>query len=232
MSDKPTRHIILKATKDHAKSGYVSENGQVFLRGLSLSALEEDVPKKSRRSSGTMRSLISSIDDTVYTRETAETVLDLTQSDDNENYNNYERYLKGDPATQLTKAAHRRSYDETDSGNDVNTKERVKPTRKTSKPNHTPAASDADVESTGKASGTSSSKKKRRRTAGSSGKVATGTGYANKGFAEPAHGEGTFNDSGELSSDVAPSMTEEEDKEAPSEPSGSETGSQSELVRL
>lgn len=238
MAEKPTRHILLKVTKDHAKPGYISENGQVFLRGLSPTALqEEEIPKKSRQSSGTMRSLISSIDDTVYTRETAETVLDLTQSEtENENYNNYERYLKGDPAALLlAKDAHRRSYDETDSGNDANSKERVKPVRKSSRSSQKAVASDPDAESAGKGSGTSSFKKKKRRAAGSAGKAAshiTATVFANKRFALTDSGDG-MNDSGEVSSDLAPSMTEEEDKAVTSELSGSDLGgSQSELVTL
>lgn len=243
MSEKPTRHIILKAMKDHTKPGHISENGQVFLRGLPPHALEEDeVPKKAQRSSGTMRSLISSIDDTVYTRETAETVLDLTQSEtENENYNNYERYLKGDPATLLlAKVAHRRSYDETDSGNDVSTKVRVKPvSRKSSSKTHQETtAGDADAVSARKVSGSSSFKKKKRRAGGSAGKAAalkTATVYANKGFSrtDSLEGEGMMDDSGELSTDGAPSITEEDEKRATSELSASEMeGSQSELVRL
>lgn len=244
MSEKPTRHIILKAMKDHVKPGHISENGQVFLRGLPPHALEEDeVPKKAQRSSGTMRSLISSIDDTVYTRETAETVLDLTQSEtENENYNNYERYLKGDPAALLlAKVAHRRSYEveETDSGNDVSTKVRVKPAsrKSSSKAHQETTANDADAPSARKVSGTSSFKKKKRRAGGSAGKAAahkTATVYANKGFSRTDSLEGDgVDDSGELSTDGAPSMTEEDEKGATSELSASEMeGSQSELVRL
>lgn len=232
MSEKPTRHIILKVTKDHAKPGYISDNGQVFLRGLLPHALDEDsVPKKSQRSSGTMRSLISSIDDTVYTRETAETVLDS----ETECYNNYESYLKGDLAAVLpAKTTNRRSYEETDtSGNDASAREtqRVKPTsRKTSKARQDPDAKDADSVSA------SSSKKKKRRVAGH-GKAA-GMGYANKAFSRtdsPGNSrEGQFGDNAELSSDGAPSITEEEDKSSTaSDQSESDVkGSQSELVRL
>ena len=242
MAEKPTRHILLKAMKDHTKPGHISENGQVFLRGLPPHALEEgEVPKKAQRSSGTMRSLISSIDDTIYTRETAETVLDLTQSEtENENYNNYERYLKGDPAAVLLgKAAHRQSYDETDSGNDASTK-KVKPvSRKSSKTHHhEPVDGDDTTLSPGKSSGTSSLKKKKRRSAGGGGGKAVKAAivYANKGFGlTDSPGDNGIEGSGELSSDGAPSMTEEEDddKRATSELSGSDLeGSQAELVRL
>ena len=240
MAVKPTRHIILKATKDPAKPGYVSENGQVFLRALPPHALEEDEPpqKRARRSSGTLRSLISSIDDTVYTRETAETVLDFTQSEtENENYNNYERYLKGD--LPLGKAAKRRSYESTDtSGNDVNHKERTRPTssRKSSKsPLHEGTGANADTASTGRASGTSSSKKKKRRTSSNVSRDKThktSTDFTNKVFLSQT--EGAPEDSGDVSSNGAPS-TEEENKEgATSDLSGSniEDGSESELVRL
>lgn len=233
MAEKPTRHILLKVTKDHTKPGYISENGQVFLRGLPPHALEEDeLPKKAQRSSGTMRSLISSIDDTIYTRETAETVLDLTQSEPE--YDNYEHYLKGDPAAVLAKATHRRSYDETDSGNDASTK-KVRPAlRKSSKTQHEPADGNDTALSAGKASGTNSFKKKKRRAAGGGGggkAVKAAIVYANKGFGlTDSPGDGV-----EMSSDGAPSMTEEEeeDKEATSELSGSDmNGSQAELVRL
>lgn len=226
MAEKPTRHIILKATKDPAKPGHISENGQVFLRALPPHALEEDEPpQKKARSSGTLRSLISSIDDTVYTRETAETVLDFTQSEtENENYNNYERYLKGDIPLPL--ATKRRSYDETDtSGNDAKpkTKEKVRSaSRKTSK-----TKQDVDVESVGKASGTSSTRKKRRKTP----KDKAHTSFANKGLAS-VNGDGG---GGDMSSDgAAPSITEEEDKASlGSDLSGSDRGgSETELVRL
>lgn len=94
MATKPTRHIILKATDDPKVPGYIDDKGQVFLKLVSIDALEEHgtVLKKLRRNSMTQRSmsLISSIDDTVYTRETTETVIDLTQSDtDNDALNNY-----------------------------------------------------------------------------------------------------------------------------------------------
>jgi hypothetical protein len=229
MAEKPTRHIILKAMKDHAKPGHISENGQVFLRGLPD---EDEGKKKAQRSSGTMRSLISSIDDTIYTRETAETVLDLTQSEnENESYNNYERYLKGDPAAHLlAKTVQRASYDETDSGNDISTRERVKPaSRKTSKTQQPMAGGgdDAPVKKT-------SSFKKKKRRAGGKAAHKTAIVYANKSFGQTdSAGEGMFDDSGELSSDGAPSITEEDEKRATSELSGSDMeGSQSELVRL
>lgn len=251
MADKPTRHIILKATKDWAKPGYVSDNGQVFLRALPPHALDEPPQKKARRSSGTLRSLISSIDDTVYTRETAETVLDFTQSEtENEAYNNYERYLRGDiPKALPVKVVNRRSYDETDtSGNDVNpgtSKERVKSAgRKTSKSaqHDTANTENADAVSTGKVSRTSSSKKKKRRTPSNAsrekkGAMKVAVGYANKGFSSTNNSAVDVigaRDSGDFSTDGAPSITEEEDKEGgTSDLSGSDLGgSQSELVRL
>lgn len=218
MAEKPTRHIILKSTKDPAKPGYVSENGQVFLRGLPPHALEEDEPpqKKGRRGSGTMRSLISSIDDTVYTRETAETILDLTQSENEENYNNYEQYLKGDLPVPLPMAASRQGYDETDtSGNDAKPKTK----RKSSK-----TQKEGVAESPGKASERSSTRKKRRKVPSKE-----------KGFTNSAFGAGGKGGSEEeeVSSTGAPSITEE-DKGGVS--SGSDAlhseGSQTELVRL
>ena len=101
MSTKPTRHIILKATEDPKIPGYIDDKGQVFLKKVSMDTLEEQgtVLKKLRRNSMTQRSLslISSIDDTVYTRETTETVFDFTQSDtDNDaTIHGYDEYLKG-----------------------------------------------------------------------------------------------------------------------------------------
>ena len=101
MATKPTRHIILKATDDPKTPGYIDNKGQVFLKLVSIDAIEEHgtVLKKLRRNSMTQRSLslISSIDDTVYTRETTETVFDFTQSDtDNDaTTQGYDEYLKG-----------------------------------------------------------------------------------------------------------------------------------------
>lgn len=99
MAEKPTKHIILKSGKD---SGYISDTGQVFLHPLPSYALDAPSKKKARKSwrnSGTQQSLISSIDDTVYTRETAETVIDFTQSE-NDDRDAYVDYLKGDLAEQ------------------------------------------------------------------------------------------------------------------------------------
>ena len=101
MATKPTRHIILKATDDPKTRGYIDNKGQVFLKLVSMDALEEHgtVLKKLRRNSMTQRSLsiISSIDDTVYTRDTTETVFDFTQSDtDNDaTTQGCDEYLKG-----------------------------------------------------------------------------------------------------------------------------------------
>ena len=183
---------------------------------------------------GTMRSLISSIDDTVYTRETAETVLDLTQSEtETENYNNYERYLKGDVSLPL-KPLHRRSYDETDtSGNDGNT---TQERRRPSKPSQETSGDNADAVSAGKASGggAGSGRKKKRRSNSGKGKRKTTPSYTNKAFSlENTSPVGMDGDS--VSSDGAPSITdheeEEEGKVATSDMSGSDLArSQSELI--
>lgn len=100
MSTKPTRHILLKATEDPKIPGYIDNKGQVFLKLVSTDTIEEHgtVLKKLRRNSMTQRSLslISSIDDTVCTRDTTETVLDFTQSDtDNDAINHNDEHLKG-----------------------------------------------------------------------------------------------------------------------------------------
>ena len=101
MAAKPTRHILLKATDDPKTPGYIDNKGQVFLKLVSIDTIEEHgtVLKKLRRNSMTQRSLslISSIDDTVYTRETTETVFDFTQSDtDNDaTTQGYDEHLKG-----------------------------------------------------------------------------------------------------------------------------------------
>lgn len=247
LAEKPTRHILLKASKDPSKPGHVSENGQVFLRALAPQALqEEDGPpqrKGPRRSSGTMRSLISSIDDTVYTRETAETTLDLTttQSEtENDNYNNYERYLRGDlPPSSL----QRRSYDETDtSGNDIIDPRRGRPR---SAPRKVSAlktqegeAERAEVESVGEVSATSSSRRKKRPRAQGKEKTRKAVpGFQNKGFATTTEGGGggRQEESEDGSSgDGPPSITEDDDKEGvASDSSGSDMGgSQSQLVQL
>ena len=226
MADKPTRHIILKATKDCTKPGYINDSGQVFLLAIPTQALQEDLPQKKagRRSSGTIRSLISSIDDTVYTRETVETVLDFTQSEnENDNYNNYEEYLKGEDLKanpvaaeppQPGKSEKRRSYETDTSGNDLGT---------------------SDTGAVGRDSETSLTKKKKRR------KVNSGNKDRKKRKEVPAFTNVMFQeqmgrDRKEISTDDAPSMTEEEDKEGnTSNPvSGSESNrdSKENLVEL
>ena len=260
MAEKPTRHILLKATKDHSKQGHVSENGQVFLRALPPHTLvggaTETAAKKAQaqRNSGTMRSLISSIDDTVYTRETAETVLDFTQSEnenDNNNCNNgYNQFLlKGDPVVSRLHPTERRSYDETDtSGNDVSMvreQQRLKPASRKSSKSH--KESDRGGESSAaSAGGRTGSAKKKRRAGGKTAAHKATSGFANKAFSVDADqdfidglaggvnggGAGALNDSGEMSSEGTPPTTDDDDKRVTSELSGSEGGSQDELVRL
>ena len=239
MAEKPTRHIILKATKDYTKPGYLSDNGQVFLRALQPGTLEEDeaTHNKKSRSSGTMRSLISSIDDTMYTRETAETVLDFTQSE-TEN-DNYEQYLKGDiPPSFPSKEVKQQSYDETDtSGNDVNpsTREWVKSTRKVSKIHFEWTASDnVEVTSAGKGLVTSGKKKKRRVPSASKEKAAAGKKVTKSGkLSKSSAAAAVKDDSGDVSSDGAPSITEDDDKErGTSDPSGSDVNESHDELQL
>lgn len=247
MASKPTRHIILKATKDPSKAGYVSENGQVFLRCLPPHALEEDEPptKRARRASGTLRSLISSIDDTVYTRETAETVLDFTPSEgENDYYNNYERYLKGE--LPLLAAVKRRSFEETDtSGNDGKQKDKKRSGGK--KRGHRSISRErksesGDVASIGKASATSSGKRRKRRSASNASRdkarKKSTPGSANKAFVAQTGLEGEeenvivpADSDGDVSSNVAPS-TEEDKDHGISDLSGTEEGSETDLVKL
>ena len=99
MAEKPKKHIIFKAAKE---SGYISDTGQVFLHPLpsyALNAPSKKNTKKTWRNSGTQQSLISSVDDTMYTRETVETVIDFTQSE-NDDRDAYVEYLQGDLAEQ------------------------------------------------------------------------------------------------------------------------------------
>ena len=237
MAEKPTRHIILKSTKDPAKPGYISESGQVFLRALPPHALEEDGPvqRKARHSVGTMRSLISSIDDTVYTRETAETVLDLQSETENENYNNYEQYLKGDLPLPLSAGTSRRSHDETDnSGTDAKpkSKERVISASRKSAITQQDLEKD-DTGSVGEVSRSSSKRKRKRRTPT---KDKGHTGFTNKTFASTNNGAVEGREEGGVSSDSAPSSTEEEREKREGERSVgsdlSDSGSQTKLVML
>ena len=69
----PTKHIILKVSKDELTPGYVSENGQVFLRAVPAYAFQI----RHTKLSGTQRSNVSSADDTIYSRETADSILYL-----------------------------------------------------------------------------------------------------------------------------------------------------------
>ena len=150
-------------------------------------------------------------------------MLDFTQSEnENDNYNNYEEYLKGEDLTvplvvvksqKPEEAEKRRSYETDTSGNDLGT---------------------SDITAGGKESDASSKKKKRRKL--SSGnrekkkqkKRKEVPGFVNTTFQDQAR-EGK-----EMSTDDAPSMTEEEDKEAnTSNLSGSESrDSKEHLVEL
>ncbi len=91
MAEKPTKHIILNVAKE-PQSGYISDTGQVFLHPLpSYIDNPSKATKKNWRNSATQQSVISSVNDTMYTRDTAETVLDTQSESDN-----YEGYLRGD----------------------------------------------------------------------------------------------------------------------------------------
>jgi hypothetical protein len=131
MAAKPTRHIILKATDDPKTPGYIDNKGQVFLKLVSMDTLEQHgtVLKKLRRNSMTQRSLslISSIDDTVYTRETTETVFDFTQSDtDNDaTTQGYDEYLKG-AVGHVAAAAGIQAMESSDTSNGKDKKARAK----------------------------------------------------------------------------------------------------------
>jgi serine/threonine protein kinase len=74
-SSSPTRHIILRTSKDELTPGYVSENGQVFLTHVPAYVFRPRLP--GRRLSNP----VSSADDTVYSRETAESLLFLYSSE-------------------------------------------------------------------------------------------------------------------------------------------------------
>ncbi len=84
-------HPFLNVTKE-PQSGYISDTGQVFLHPLpSYIDNPSKATKKNWRNSATQQSVISSVNDTMYTRDTAETVLDTQSESDN-----YEGYLCGD----------------------------------------------------------------------------------------------------------------------------------------
>ena len=86
LAEKPTRHIALKSSRDEFTPGYVNESGQVYIHAVPLQG--QNV-RLSRRS-GTQRSLISSIDDTIYSRETAETMIYVQSEMETEDYSGEE----------------------------------------------------------------------------------------------------------------------------------------------
>lgn len=92
LAENGTQHIILKASKDEFTPGFVSENGQVIVRTPPPHALDPN--NRATRYSGTQRSKVSSIDDTIYSRETEETVVYTQSEADYEQYSQYE--LEGD----------------------------------------------------------------------------------------------------------------------------------------
>ena len=119
-------------------------------------------------------------------------------------------------------------------------KEKTRPAGKKKSSKSTGKGENDDAASVGKASGTSSSKRKKRRSAsnGSREKAHKPTpDFTNKVFLPRKDSEGDRegvalpDDSGDVSSNGAPSTEEENKDGATSDLSGSE-GSQSELVRL
>lgn len=70
----PTKHIILKVSKDHYTPGYVSENGQVFLHSVPPSIFQPGY--SVRRHSNP----VSSADDTIYSRENVDSMIQLYHS--------------------------------------------------------------------------------------------------------------------------------------------------------
>ena len=60
LAEDPTRHIILKASKDEHTPGFLTEDGKVFLRTPPSHALDGD------------KHQISPIDDAIYTPDTVE----------------------------------------------------------------------------------------------------------------------------------------------------------------
>ncbi len=92
MAEKSAKHIVFKMAKE-PETGYIGETGQVFLHPLPYYVDNPSkATKKNWRNSVTQPSVAaSSIGDTLYTQDTAETVLDTQSENDN-----YEGYLRGD----------------------------------------------------------------------------------------------------------------------------------------
>ena len=80
---KPTRHIILKSSRDEFTPGYVSENGQVFIRAVPV---EGQNTNRLSQISGTYQSMISSLDDTICSKETADTLVYMHSEMETEDY--------------------------------------------------------------------------------------------------------------------------------------------------
>lgn len=78
LSSSPNPHIILKTSKDEYTPGYVSENGQVFLHFIHPCVFNPALYPSSRRYSNPVS---SSADDTIYSREAAESLLYLCSSE-------------------------------------------------------------------------------------------------------------------------------------------------------
>lgn len=84
---KPTRHIILKSSRDESTPGYVSENGQVFIRAVPI---EGQNANRLSQISGTYQSMISSLDDTICSKETADTLVYMHSEFETEDYSDEE----------------------------------------------------------------------------------------------------------------------------------------------
>ena len=73
LSSSPNRHIILKTSKDELTPGYVSENGQVFLHFVPPYFFQSRTYPPSNP--------VSPADDTIYSRERADSLLYLVSSE-------------------------------------------------------------------------------------------------------------------------------------------------------
>ena len=76
LSSAPNRHVVLKTSRDEFTPGYVSDNGQVFLRFVPHNFFQPGL-FPARRSSNP----VSPADDTIYSRETAESLVYLVSSE-------------------------------------------------------------------------------------------------------------------------------------------------------
>ena len=106
----PPKHIILKTSSDDCTPGYVSNNGQVFLHSIPSSVSQLGRTAGRGRTARRLNTTISSADDRVYSRRTAESSLYVCSSEIGSTYTGQE--TDEDIGDEKVKSPSQESHDQ------------------------------------------------------------------------------------------------------------------------